>query len=278
MEVTWSTSARIPSIATELRAGKGTFCHGCPCAIKVRILLDEKKHAHFNCTGCRVNSSSSVTYSKGFYRHREHVQYTCTNHSTSSSINESVRCLDGQLSKEPICHSSKRWATAPNACHRSFSREILVTCAVPHMLFLRNIANTSLPSGALIDRDASFSYLCMQDYQPMMDSGVVVCLDNGQLSHQPHCTPISCREHPPSTMNGRTIFHSTKHGSLAKYRCFPGYRLENNHLAKLTCQFGQWLPKQPPKCLPSMRSSLFLSLSLALFDVPVRYDPRGIAA
>ena len=119
------------------------------------------------------------------------------------------------------------------------------------MLFLRHIANTSRPSGTSIEPGVSFTYNCMSDYQPKIESGTVQCLTNGQLSHDIECIPISCKEHPPNIVNGRTIFHSTKHGSIAKYRCFPGYRMETNHLAKLTCQFGQWLPQQPPICLPS---------------------------
>jgi hypothetical protein len=118
------------------------------------------------------------------------------------------------------------------------------------MLFLQNIVNTTIPSGTLIERGSSFTYTCLEDYQPMIESALVECLDDGKLSHQAHCIPRSCKEHPPTISNGRTIFHSTKHGSIARYRCFPGYRIENNHPAKLTCQFGQWLPNQPPRCLP----------------------------
>jgi hypothetical protein len=119
------------------------------------------------------------------------------------------------------------------------------------MLFLQNIVNTTIPSGTLIERGSSFSYTCLEDYQPMVESATVECLDDGKLSHQAYCIPKGCKEHPPTINNGRTIFHSTKHGSVARYRCFPGYRMEQNHPAKLTCQFGQWLPSQPPRCLPS---------------------------
>jgi hypothetical protein len=104
---------------------------------------------------------------------------------------------------------------------------------------------------------ASFSYQCIQDYQPVNNSGIVQCLDDGRLSHHANCVPISCKEHPPTISNGRTIFRSTTHGSVARYRCYPGYRLETNNLAKLTCQFGIWLPKQPPKCLPSNEEFCF---------------------
>jgi len=103
----------------------------------------------------------------------------------------------------------------------------------------------------LINYDTSFTYTCFDDYQSIVDVPVVRCLANGQLSHQAHCIPRSCHEHPPIILNGRRIFHSTKHGSIARYRCLPGYRIENMNLAKLTCQFGQWIPKQAPKCLPS---------------------------
>ncbi len=136
---------------------------------------------------------------------------------------------------------------------RSFDLLFLysVKCTVPHMLFLQNIVNTTIPSGTLIERGSSFSYTCLEDYQPMVESATVECLDDGKLSHQAYCIPKGCKEHPPTINNGRTIFHSTKHGSVARYRCFPGYRMEQNHPAKLTCQFGQWLPSQPPRCLPS---------------------------
>ena len=122
------------------------------------------------------------------------------------------------------------------------------------MLFLRNVVNTTVPSGTLLERGSSFFYRCLEGYQPVIRSARVECLEKRKLSHQAHCVPRSCTEHPPITKNGRTIFHSTRHGSIARYRCFPGYRVEENHLAKLTCQFGQWVPKQPPRCLPSNKS------------------------
>ena len=119
------------------------------------------------------------------------------------------------------------------------------------MLFLRHIANTSEPSGSSIETGGSLTYSCMADYQPKMDAGFVQCLANGQLSHEIECIPKSCQEHPPNIVNGRTIFHSTKHGSIAKYRCFPGYRMDTDNPSKLTCQFGEWVPRQAPTCLPS---------------------------
>jgi hypothetical protein len=123
----------------------------------------------------------------------------------------------------------------------------LVKCTVPHTLFLRNIINTTAPAGSLIEQGSSFSYTCLEDYQPINELGTVQCLDDGKLSHYAHCIPKSCKDHPPSITNGQTIFHSTKHASIARYR----YRIENNHLSKLTCQFGQWLPAKSPRCLPS---------------------------
>ncbi|CAF4216479.1 unnamed protein product [Rotaria socialis] len=178
---------------------------------------------------CHVNNEN-IQFSKTFYRHREKIAYTCPNNTLALSINETIRCINGNLSKQPICQS--------------------IQCTVPHMLFLRNIINTTIPSGTLFELGTSFVYTCSEDYQPIIESARVECSDDGKLSHQPHCVPRQCKEHPPIITNGRTIFQSTRHGSIAKYRCFPGYRIDNNHLSKVTCQFGQWLPKQPPKCLP----------------------------
>lgn len=183
-------------------------------------------------SGCRVKNNH-VTFSKPFYHHREKIDFTCNNNNLSVSNNETIHCINGTLSREPICHS------------------IPTMCTVPHTLFLRNIANTTIPYGTLFEIGSSFSYTCIQDHQPINGSAIVECLENGKLSHQPHCIPISCKEHPPTILNGRTIFHSTAHGSIARYRCFPGYRFEHNNLAKLICQFGLWLPEQPPTCLPS---------------------------
>ncbi|CAF4291582.1 unnamed protein product [Rotaria socialis] len=181
------------------------------------------------CQNCHVNNEN-IQFSKTFYRHREKIAYTCPNNTLALSINETIRCINGNLSKQPICQS--------------------IQCTVPHMLFLRNIINTTIPSGTLFELGTSFVYTCSEDYQPIIESARVECSDDGKLSHQPHCVPRQCKEHPPIITNGRTIFQSTRHGSIAKYRCFPGYRIDNNHLSKVTCQFGQWLPKQPPKCLP----------------------------
>jgi len=191
------------------------------------------KSNFFNNSGCRVEHGQ-VTFSKTFYRHREKVDFTCNdNNSLPLLHNETIHCINGTLSREPICHS------------------IPTMCIVPHTLFLRNIANTTIPSGTLMEIGSSFSYTCIQDHQPFNGSAIVECLKNGKLSHHAHCVPMACKEHPPAISNGRTIFHSTAHSSIARYRCFPGYKLENNNLAKLTCQFGLWLPKQPPRCLPS---------------------------
>ncbi len=189
--------------------------------------------------GCHVQNEQ-ITFSKTFYHHREKVYFTCNNNNTLSLLNnETIRCINGNLSLEPICQN------------------IPTICTVPHTLFLRNIANTTIPSGTSFEMGSSFSYTCIQDYQPVDDSAIVQCLEGGKLSHHANCVPISCKEHPPTINNGRTIFHSTTHGSIARYRCYPGYRIENNNLAKLTCQFGLWLPKQPPRCLPSNKQFCF---------------------
>lgn len=161
------------------------------------------------------------------------MDFTCQNHSLPLINNRTIRCLNGNLSIEPIC------------------QKIPIMCTVPHTLFLRNIDNTSIPSGTTFKIGSSFSYTCIQNYQPINNTALVECLDNGRLSQHAQCIPISCREHPPAINNGRTIFRSTTHGSIARYRCYPGYTLENNNLAILRCQFGLWLPKQPPRCLPS---------------------------
>jgi hypothetical protein len=187
--------------------------------------------------GCRVKNGE-ITFSKTFYRHREKVHFTCNNNSLPLLNNQTIRCLNGSLSEAPVCYSNK-------------SEQFPTRCTVPHTLFLRNIANTSISSGTSIEIGSSFSYTCIQDYQPIFELALVECYIDGKLSHHAHCVPLSCKEHPPMIKNGRTIFRSTTHGSIARYRCFPGYRIENNNLAKLTCQFGLWLPKQPPRCLPS---------------------------
>ena len=192
--------------------------------------------------GCRL-THGQILFSKTFYRHRERVFFTCkSNDSLPSISNNTLRCINGSLSEEPICRSNIV-DTDPD--------RVPTVCTVPHMLFLRNIAKTTLPSGTSMVTGSSFSYTCIQDYQPVMESAVVECLTDGKLSHYAHCVPFSCKEHPPSISNGRTIFRSTAHGSVAKYRCFPGYHFENSQSAKLTCQFGLWLPEQLPRCLPS---------------------------
>ncbi|CAF0950052.1 unnamed protein product [Rotaria sordida] len=184
---------------------------------------------------CQVEDEQ-IIFSKKIYRHREKVYFTCNNNNNNNSLpsinNETIYCINGNLSKQPIC------------------QKIPIICIVPHTLFLRNIANTTIPSGTSFQIGSSFSYTCIQDYQPINQSAIVECLDDGKLSHHAHCVPKSCKEHPPMINNGRTIFHSTIHGSIARYKCFPGYKFENNNLVKLICQFGLWLPKQLPKCLP----------------------------
>ena len=191
---------------------------------------------HWTSAGCRTKNGS-VTFSKSFYRHREKIEFTCpTKINPLKTNNETIICLNGSLSNEPQCPTD----TEQNMC------------TVPHMLFLRHIANSTMPSGAMMGIGTSFSYTCAQDHQPAVDTAMVECLSDGTWSHHAQCVPISCRDHPPTVDHGRTMFRSTTHGSVARFRCFPGYQLESNHSAvKLTCQFGLWLPKQLPRCLPS---------------------------
>ncbi|CAF1283345.1 unnamed protein product [Adineta steineri] len=209
--------------------------------------------------GCRVKNEH-VIYSKTFYRHKEQVHFTCNNNSLPLLNNETIHCINGTLSKQPVCHQIPIILPLLNnetihcingtlskqpVCH-----QIPIMCTVPHTLFLRNIVNTTIPSGTLFEIGTSFSYTCIQDHQPINSSAIVECLENGKLSHHAQCIPSSCKEHPPTIPNGRTIFRSTAHDSQARYRCFPGYKLEYNNLAKLTCQYGSWLPKELPRCLP----------------------------
>ncbi len=56
--------------------------------------------------GCYVNNEN-ITFSKQFYRHRENVYYTCNNNSFPLLINQTIRCINGNLSDQPICHTSK---------------------------------------------------------------------------------------------------------------------------------------------------------------------------
>lgn len=219
---------------------KGKILPRLPKCFHGKINFNKQKKSNKIFTGCHVQNKE-IIFSKKFYRHREKVYFTCNNNSLPSTNNETIYCINGNLSVQPICQT------------------ISMICTVPHTLFLRNIANTTLPSGSSFEIGSSFSYTCIQDYQPINDSAIVQCLDNGKLSHHAQCIPISCKEHPPTINNGRTIFRSTIHGSVARYRCYPGYRMENNNLARLTCQFGLWLPK-PPRCLPSNKKISFLAL------------------
>lgn len=56
--------------------------------------------------GCHVNNED-FTFSKTFYRHRENVYYQCNNNTLPSLINQTIRCINGNLSEQPLCHSSK---------------------------------------------------------------------------------------------------------------------------------------------------------------------------
>ncbi|CAF1266773.1 unnamed protein product, partial [Didymodactylos carnosus] len=93
------------------------------------------------------------------------------------------------------------------------------------------------------------SYSCNDNFSVPQTNVSIICI-NGHLSDRPTCTrSASCKEHPPAIWNGRAVFRSTYHGSVARYRCFPGYRIENNY-HKLTCHHGKWTPSRPPRCLP----------------------------
>jgi len=56
--------------------------------------------------GCRVNNET-ITFTKPFYRHRENVYYTCKNNNSVPLTNKTIRCINGNLSEQAICHSSK---------------------------------------------------------------------------------------------------------------------------------------------------------------------------
>ena len=65
--------------------------------------------------GCRVDDDS-VLFSKAFYRHRENVYYTCKNNNSLPFSNETIRCVNGNLSEQPMCHSSEFYSRCLRQC------------------------------------------------------------------------------------------------------------------------------------------------------------------
>lgn len=145
-------------------------------------------------------------------------------------------CGNSRFHRQITCRRGRIFPRLPRCFHGTFNDQQGIE------------EHLHLSLGCRVPND---SVKCIQGYQPVNESGVVRCLKHGQWSHHAHCVPKSCKKHPPTIDHGRSIFHSTMHGSIARYRCYPGYRLVNNHPTKLTCQFGVWLPAQPPRCLPS---------------------------
>jgi hypothetical protein len=78
------------------------------------ICYNGKRKNHSKCkfrienifSGCHVENEN-VTFSKSYYRHRENVYYTCNNNSVPLLANQTIRCINGNLSEQPICHTSK---------------------------------------------------------------------------------------------------------------------------------------------------------------------------
>lgn len=57
--------------------------------------------------GCYVNNEN-VIFSKNFYRHREPILYTCRDsNSLPLTANETIRCINGSLTEQPICQPSR---------------------------------------------------------------------------------------------------------------------------------------------------------------------------
>lgn len=75
---------------------------------KISFFFDSKRNFDSNSSiGCRVNNDN-VTFSKRYYRHREHVSYSCPeNQMIPLSNNKTIRCLHGNLSSTPVCQPSK---------------------------------------------------------------------------------------------------------------------------------------------------------------------------
>ena len=238
MVLPWNISAALHGSVNASSVGKEKFCrdHRDVSTVDRTFRLSPVRFSAS--AGCRVKNGT-VSYSKPFYRHRERVEYTCSNRTDEFAlmINSTLRCFNGNLTGEPSCPASIR-----------------TSCIVPPMLFLRNIANTSIPSGTSVDLGSSFTYQCMPDHPPAMDSALAESQIDGKWSHYAQCHPIACKEHPPSIDHGRMIFRSTVHGSIARYRCFPGYQIDLNSTLRLTCQYGQWTPKALPRCLPSKKA------------------------
>lgn len=106
MENIWNTVVKILCIAIASRVDGAKLFLACRSVFEVRSSSNERIQSN-SFVGCRV-SNDNVTFSKRYYRHREHIFYSCPENQTiPPSNNKSIRCLHGNLSSTPVCQPSK---------------------------------------------------------------------------------------------------------------------------------------------------------------------------
>ncbi|KAM7543239.1 hypothetical protein Aperf_G00000010189 [Anoplocephala perfoliata] len=94
--------------------------------------------------------------------------------------------------------------------------------------------------GTLLEHGVSIAVNCQAGYSLTDVSNKSIagpfatmsCTDgawNGKLE----CQPARCSTRPPNIPNALARFYGLHHGSMVRYQCFPGYKLDTNRTAEL---------------------------------------------
>ncbi|KAI0979658.1 hypothetical protein GJ496_003955 [Pomphorhynchus laevis] len=81
----------------------------------------------------------------------------------------------------------------------------------------------------------------------------IICATDKQWYPRLPLCKVSCNDYPPRISNGIALYFDRSNGSIATYKCFPGFVLDWSTFwpkTQMQCINSKWVPSQSPKCLP----------------------------
>ena len=135
--------------------------------------------------------------------------------------------------KKSFCMQDSLLWTAPPQC-------LEVKCLNPP-----SITNGNVKFDETLTIGSNATYTCDEGFT-LDGSPTIECNEYGRWADPPQCLPPPPCGNPPKIMFGEVSYDSDTVGSLATYKCFPGYG--RNGPETIKCRsVGQW--GSPPECI-----------------------------